>query len=231
VLVGELLATDLNGDPVTFKLLTTAGGRFKLSDNGKEIRIDNGKLLDFEQVKQWKVLVEARDNRGGVTEKEITILVRNIGAENFVGTNEQDDEAYGGSRNDRLTGNGGNDTLGGANGNDILDGGAGSDTFVFSTRPTATNTNVDTIKNFDASDRIRLVKSTTAYTDLGDPGELSAEAFEIGVGATKSTTRIIYDDLSGKLYYDNNGSTAGGQVQFAFLETKPTLTYGHFFIV
>jgi Ca2+-binding RTX toxin-like protein len=144
---------------VTFKLLTTAGGRFKLSVNGQEIRIDNGKLLDFEQVKQWKVLVEARDNRGGVTEKEITILVRNIGAENFVGTNEQDDEAYGGSRNDRLTGNGGNDTLGGANGNDILDGGAGSDTFVFSTRPTATNTNVDTIKNFDASDRIRLVKS------------------------------------------------------------------------
>jgi Ca2+-binding RTX toxin-like protein len=228
VLVGELLGTDPDGDSLTYELLTNAGGRFKLSDDGKEIRVANGKLLDFEQEKEWKVMVEARDGKGGVTQKEITILVRNIGAENFTGTDEQNDKAFGGSRNDRLTGNGGNDILGGGNGNDILDGGEGSDTFVFSTRPTATN--IDTIKNFDTTDRIQLVKSTTAFAALGNAGELADDAFEIGLVATKDTTRIIYDDQTGKLYYDSNGSAVGGQVQFAFLETKPTLTYGYFII-
>ncbi|RDI54870.1 cadherin domain-containing protein [Microvirga subterranea] len=227
VLVGQLTQFDQEGDALTYRLIDSAGGRFTLA--GTEIRVDKGYLIDFEQKRDWQITVQADDGRGGITEKTINISVRNLGVELLTGT-DFGDKLFGGTRNDRFTGGMGDDTLSGAGGNDTLDGGAGSDVFMFTTRPNAT-TNMDTIKNFDSGDRIHLTKSAVAFAALGALGELTDLEFEIGTVATKTTTRILYDDQSGKLYYDSNGSAAGGQVQFALLETKPVLNHTHFWVI
>jgi Ca2+-binding RTX toxin-like protein len=229
VLVGQLKATDLDNDVVSWRLLDDAGGRFILQ--GEDIKVSTrGMLLDFEQKKDWTIKVEASDGKGGITEKTINIVVRNSNVDNVTGTASHE-KFVGGARGDKLTGGAGNDTLVGANGNDTLDGGAGSDVFVFTTRANAT-TNMDTIKNFDASDQIHLTKSPVAFATLGVTGqELTAAEFVVGQEATSATTRIIYDDTTGKLYYDSNGNVAGGMVQFAFLETKPILSFHNFFVI
>jgi Ca2+-binding RTX toxin-like protein len=46
---------------------------------------------------------------------------------------------------------------------------------------------------------------------------LSASAFTTGVAATSANHRIIFDNLSGALLYDADGSGAGVAVQFATL--------------
>jgi VCBS repeat-containing protein len=227
VLVGQLPEFDQDGDAVSYRLIDSAGGRFTLS--GKEVRVDKGYLIDFEQKRDWQIIVEANDGRGGITEKKFDISVRNLGVELLTGT-PFGDRLVGGSRNDRFTGGLGDDTLSGAGGNDTLDGGAGSDVFMFTTRPNAT-TNMDTVRNFDTGDRIQLTKSAVAFAALGALGELTEAEFEIGVVAQRATTRILYDDQSGKLYYDSNGSAAGGQAQFALLETKPVLNHTHFWVI
>lgn len=229
VLVGQLSATDLDvGDQLAWRLLDDAGGRFILQ-NG-EIRVLNGKLLDFEQKKDWNITVEVNDGKGGIAEKVINIVVRNLAVDNITGA-DVGEKFVGGNRADRLTGGGGNDTLIGANGNDTLDGGTGSDVFVFTTRANAT-TNMDTIRNFDAGDQIHLTKSAVAYSALGIIGqELTVGEFTVGTAATSAATRIIYDDQTGKLYYDADGTGSGSAIQFALLQSKPTLTHQQFFVI
>jgi Ca2+-binding RTX toxin-like protein len=235
VLVGELDATDADGDPLTYRLIDDAGGRFVITESGGtyEIRVGKGLLLDFEQKREWGVTVEVSDGKGGITTKVLPIVVRNFALELLGGT-EGPDKLVGGTRNDRFTGKGGDDTLVGGGGNDMLDGGAGDDAYVFTLRPSATN--LDKILSWNEGDRIHLTKSPIAFAQLGGLGTLTEAEFEIGsglTGATKGTTRILYDNQTGALYYDSNGSTAGGQVQFALIDiaTKPTLSHGDFLVI
>jgi hypothetical protein len=63
------------------------------------------------------------------------------------------------------------------------------------------------------------------FTKLGAIGTLSADFFHVGAGAADLNDFIIYiyDDATGALYYDSNGSAAGQQVQFA----DPGLSLSH----
>jgi len=127
--------------------------------------------------------------------------------------------------NDTLTGNGlanvlsggvGTDTLNGRAGNDTLTGGVGDDKFIFTTALNAL-TNVDDIIDFEVGiDEIRL--ENLIFTKLAATGELSADFFHIGPAAADANDFIIYNDLTGALYYDSNGSAAGQRVQFAHLD-------------
>jgi len=218
---------------VTFRLLDDAGGRFILSGTGgKNLRVGKGTLIDFEQDRDWDIIVEVNDGRGGITEKKITIDVRNAAFELISNGSPLADKFVGGTGNDRLTGSGGNDTLVGGGGNDTLNGGVGSDdVFAFTLRPNA-NTNMDTIVNFDPGDRIHLTKSALAFAGLlSSPGAtLSDNEFVVvGQQAAAASTRIIYDD--GKLFYDSDGTGAANPVQFATISSKPILTSQHFFVI
>lgn len=77
--------------------------------------------------------------------------------------NAGNDLLDGGNGDDLLKGGGGNDTLIGGKGNDILKGGGGADTFLFDTRK-----GVDTIQNFQASDRIGVDSSAFGGADASD---------------------------------------------------------------
>jgi Ca2+-binding RTX toxin-like protein len=135
----------------------------------------------------------------------------------------------GGAGNDTIQGSTGTDTLMGGTGNDLLTGGMDDDAFVFNTALNGL-TNVDDVTDFQVGvDQIVLENSV--FTKLAATGTLPADFFHVGVGAADLNDFIIYDDVTGALYYDSNGSASGHQVQFAHLDPGLTLTHTDFFVV
>jgi len=120
-------------------------------------------------------------------------------------------------------------------GNDAMEG--GGNVFLFDTALSASN--IDTILEFEnpgatAGDLIHLDK--TIFTALGTTGAaLTPSEFLISstVDGTAGTlsTRIIYDSSSGGLYYDDNGSVAGGIQQFASIQPGLAMTEDDFFVI
>jgi Ca2+-binding RTX toxin-like protein len=135
----------------------------------------------------------------------------------------------GGVGNDTLSGGLGNDTLNGGVGNDSLTGGSGTDFFVFNTALSATN--IDRVAGFETgTDEIRI--ENAIFKGIAG-GMLTAGAFVANASgaATTAVQRIIYETDTGALYYDSNGSAAGGRVQFATLTAGLALTHTDFFVI
>lgn len=149
--------------------------------------------------------------------------------------------------NDNLQGLSGNDTLDGGAGDDVLNGGLGSpfasipfvdaltggagrDTFVFSTRPSATN--VDRITDFrPVDDTIQLDNSV--FTRL-IVGRLPADAFHVSTSSSLAADledRIVYQKTTGALFYDSNGNAPGGVIKVAQLTPGLSLTNADFFVI
>ena len=134
-----------------------------------------------------------------------------------------------GDGNDRLSGAAGNDILAGGAGNDTLIGGVDLDIFLFNTALNAAS-NVDTVSDFSvANDTVRL--ENTIFTALTSAGTLNADAFHIGAAAADAEDRIIYNSATGGLFYDSDGTGAGGMTQFAKLAPGLALTNADFFVV
>lgn len=136
---------------------------------------------------------------------------------------------------DTLIGNGGADKLYGGVGNDVLTGGAGIDKFVFDTTRNA-STNVDTIKDFaHGTDRILLDDDfyKVGITGTNAGVALKAGKFCLGTEAQDQYDRIIYDQSTGALYYDPDGTGTGAQVQFAWMgtTTHPELSASDFLVI
>ncbi|MEH1888891.1 MAG: calcium-binding protein [Nostoc sp.] len=129
------------------------------------------------------------------------------------------------SGNNTLIGGVGNDTLAGGNGNDVLYGGTGTDTFVFLTY----NQGVDSIYDFNASSELIWV-SASGFGGGLLPIYLSASQFTLGTSATTSAQRFIYDDTTGALYFDQDGSGGATQVKFAQLSAGVSLTNNNFYV-
>lgn len=153
-------------------------------------------------------------------------LGNNLEKLEFIGTG-----AFKGTGNNAanvIIGGNGNDTLAGAGGNDTLTGGLGADRFVFNTALNAGN--IDVIKDFDAA-QDKIVLENAVFKAFKSPGSLSAAAFTIGSGAADGTDRIIYDDQSGKLLYDIDGSGKGSAIHFATIDPGLGLTASNFQII
>ncbi|MDZ8259819.1 calcium-binding protein [Nostoc sp. ChiQUE01b] len=135
--------------------------------------------------------------------------------------------ATGAAGNNTLDGGNGNDTLTGGNGNDTLYGGNGTDTFVFNSY----NQGVDSIYDFDATKEVIKV-STVGFGGNLSIGSLLASQFTLGTSATTIAQRFIYDNTTGALYFDQDGSAGGfTQVQFAQLSGGVSLTKNNFVVV
>jgi Ca2+-binding RTX toxin-like protein len=134
--------------------------------------------------------------------------------------NQLDNLLFGNSANNDLMGLGGNDTLVGA---------GGADNFVFNAALNAA-TNVDTINDFSVpADTIRL--ENAFFPALTTTGTLAASAFHIGAGAHDADDRVIYNNTSGALSYDADGTGSVGAIQFATLDPNLPVTNADFFIV
>ncbi|MBB6407577.1 beta strand repeat-containing protein [Mesorhizobium sangaii] len=130
-----------------------------------------------------------------------------------------------------ITGNSGANVINGLLGNDTLSGSTGNDTFVFTTALNA-STNVDRITDFSVvEDTIQV--DNAIFTALGGNGTLTANQFVKNTTglAGDSDDHIIYETDTGWLYYDSNGSAAGGSTHFATIAANLALTNADFVVV
>jgi Ca2+-binding RTX toxin-like protein len=149
------------------------------------------------------------------------------------------ENVFGSDGADALTGNAGLNTLSGAAGsdlingglgNDVLTGGTGGDIFLFNTAPNSAS-NKDTITDFSAADDT-IYFENAIFTQLTTTGFLNAALFKnLNLGAIDANDRIIYNDTTGALYYDSNGSAAGGASLIATLSGAPTITAADIFVL
>ena len=109
-------------------------------------------------------------------------------------------------------------------GSDVFAAGSGTDTFYFDT---AIGKDVDKIIGFTAS-RDALVLDHSVFAGLGSSGVLASSAFTIGSAAQSAATRVIYDDKSGDLYFDADGTGSKAAVLFAHVDPHLALTSANF---
>ncbi|MDZ8187633.1 MAG: calcium-binding protein [Nostoc sp. ChiSLP02] len=135
--------------------------------------------------------------------------------------------AFYASGKNTLKGGNGNDILIGGNGSDTLYGGNGKDAFVFN----SFNENFDTIYDFNATNDVIRVSAAGFSGGLSVPS-LKANQFTIGTSATTTTQRFIYNDITGALFFDQDGSaSAFTQVKFALVTAGLSLTENNFVVV
>jgi Ca2+-binding RTX toxin-like protein len=151
-----------------------------------------------------------------------------VGNDNLNGA-DGNDRLYGGAGIDALNGGNGNDILVGGAGNDILTGGIGDDQFQFVADNGVTtfrDLGVDTIKDFIIG-QDQLVLSSAIFSNT-DFATVTTDAL-----AATSGAHIVYNTANGKLFYNEDGTTAGlgAGGQFALLSTKPGLSSADFTIV
>jgi Ca2+-binding RTX toxin-like protein len=144
----------------------------------------------------------------------------NTGADNLTG----DDNAnylvgYGGI--DTLLGGNGDDTLRGGVGADILSGNAGADKF----RYDAVNEGGDSISTVSSLDDFQFVR--TAFGNLAGANVAAINFLSRASGNTATTTdhRFIFDQATDTLWFDSNGTGAGGLTMIADIGANTTLTH------
>ena len=239
--VGQLTATDPEGGVMKFALLDDAGGRFKLEtkDGVTSLVVANGLKLDYEQAKFHTVRVQVTDSDNKTYEETLTIDLTDVANETVTGTSGTD-VLVGGTGKDVFNGGLGDDKISGGLGNDVLTGGKGKDVFVFDsklgTSTTDRKVNFDTIKDFSVKDD-SLYLDNAIFKKLGSgteakPKQLSKSFFTIGDKAKDKNDYIIYNDKTGVLSYDADGSGKGKAVEFAQLSKKlTTLSHKDFFVI
>ncbi len=131
----------------------------------------------------------------------------------------------GNAGNDKLDGGTGNDTLDGGLGDDVLTGGAGKDIFKFTTAG-----NIDTITDFVViDDTIKL--ENAVFKKLTTTGTLGVSRFKIATQAVDADDYIIYNNVTGTLLYDADGSGAGTAIQFATVGVGLSMTNADFVVI
>ena len=135
--------------------------------------------------------------------------------------------------NDTIDGGTGNDVINGGLGADVLTGGAGNDFFLFNTA--LGNGNVDVITDFSNANRnndtFRLENTGAGLFNALGTGNLNTAAFRVGTAATTAAHRIVYDNQTGDLYYDADGTGGTAQVLFATLSNRVNLTNNDFVVI
>lgn len=130
--------------------------------------------------------------------------------------------------NDTINGGAGNDLLAAGAGNDLLTGGIGNDTFQFNTTLNSL-TNTDRITDFiSAFDTMQL--ENAVFVGLA-AGALAANQFRIGAAALDFDDRIIYNNVTGDIFFDINGALAGGSTRFAHVNPGTFLSNLDFVII
>ena len=133
------------------------------------------------------------------------------------------DYFLGGAGDDSLFGDAYNDFLSGDAGNDTLTGGAGADSFEY--RNPAEG--IDTITDFSVVDDTISVRSFSTYYfggGLTSGAAITTDQFVLGSSAVDASDRFIYDQNTGALFFDEDGTGTSEQVQFATLSTGLALT-------
>jgi subtilisin-like proprotein convertase family protein len=145
---------------------------------------------------------------------------------NVITGNSGNNTLNSGSGVDTLLGGNGNDILIGGTGNDTLTGGAGSDRFTFNSRTEG----IDRITDFNVVDDTIVISAAGFGGGLVAGAAIAASRFAIGSTATTSSQRFMYDQSTGALFFDQDGTGAIAKIQFATLNTALALTNADIFV-
>ncbi|BCH35511.1 hypothetical protein MesoLjLc_74410 [Mesorhizobium sp. L-8-10] len=227
-LVGSRFADKLYGNASNNVLVGGAGADYLHGGDGSDMASYSGSNAG--------VTVDLRTGKGagGHAQGDTLVSIGNLKGSSYHDRLIGNDNANlldGAVGNDTLYGLGGNDVLKGGAGNDVLIGGAGKDTFVFNTALNAA-TNVDRITDFSVVDDVIHLENAV-FKALAATGTLSSGYFVKNTTglAQDANDHIIYETDTGKLFYDSNGSAAGGSVHFATLSPSLNLTAADFVVI
>ncbi len=195
--------------------------------NLEQISFSGGLLVEHTSLLDLSSLVLASGSSNNITGGVAHSRITGTGSADNIVDSAGNDNLHGAGGNDTIQGGFGQDTILGGTGNDVLYGGSATtpndfarDVFVFDT-PLNAATNVDQIIGFQASnqDQIRLDSSLfSAVTGGATPG-LDADEFRSvnGGSAQDANDHIVFDPLTGNLFYDADGNGGGVKVLFATL--------------
>jgi Ca2+-binding RTX toxin-like protein len=156
-------------------------------------------------------------------------ILGGMGGNDTIRGGGESDIIDGGTGNDRVYGDSSDDLISGGLGRDTLTGGAGRDFFAFDTKPAKSN--VDTVTDFNVTyDTMMLSKAVFKVASTAN-GLIQSGAFWKGTKAHDSSDRIIYNDKTGAVYYDPDGSGSKAAVQFAEIGKNLKVTYKDFMIL
>ena len=160
----------------------------------------------------------------------VTIENANGGSGNdYISGNSANNTLVGNGGSDILLGLDGNDSLDGGAGNDLLIGGAGSDTLTGGMGNDVfrldSNVGTDLITDFTSGQDVIQISSVLApgASDPSNIENLLAAAFGTGSAATTANQRVIYDQTTGNLYTDVDGSGPTAAVLIANLGAGTSL--------
>ncbi len=230
----EFLAAMGAVNPQLAEVLTTRAGVEGIRQSGLSFFEGTGLILSTLDPSQDNYLVgDDQDNTAYGLDGNDTILGNGGRDVLFGGTGNDSidggagrDKLVGDIDDDILTGGAGRDTLVGGKGDDILTGGGGADVF----QRSRINMGIDIITDFQV-DVDRLSFSGRGFgDDLVSGSVLTEDQFTIGTGAVDSNTRFIYDDTTGDLFFDTDGTGEIEQVQLATLSLGLAMTNASIYI-
>ncbi|MCA0996838.1 calcium-binding protein [Alloyangia pacifica] len=147
---------------------------------------------------------------GYLSANQLDNVVRGSGGGDYVNSGRGDDTIYGGAGEDTLRRHDGHDRLFASTGRDVLTGGAGKDAFIFSTAP---RYNTDRVTDFQTG--IDELWFSNVHFN-GPTGRLSPDQLAYGTAAADANDICIYDEVSGRLWYDADGSLNGRSQALVF---------------
>ena len=196
---------------------------FVAGANGGSDVIDGGTGTDSIEFRERATSAVVVDFASGTIQGGGSGTITFTGIERIVASNFND-RLTGTAGTQTLTGQFGADTIWGASGADTLWGGGGNDAFVFREMGTA---NADRVSDFaSGSDKVQLDDS--AFLAIGAGGNFASGdvRFWSAPGATAghdANDRVIYNQTTGSLYYDADGSGSGMAQLIATFAGNPAI--------
>lgn len=130
----------------------------------------------------------------------------------------------GNAGNNTIIGNNADNVLNGRGGIDRLTGQGGADTFVFNSPEDSI-----TVTDFTSGEDVAWLRGNM-FSDLA-LGAMSVGDLHFGIAATDTSDRLVYDQSSGRLWFDADGSGDGKAQLFATLSSRPVINENDFWIL
>jgi Ca2+-binding RTX toxin-like protein len=223
-LVGSAVANRLDGGAGADTLVGRDGDDIYIVDDAADRAIEDSVAGGVDTVRSTlDFTLGLRVENLVLTGNEALAGTGNGGANALTG-NRAANVLRGEAGNDVLAGGAGDDSLFGGAGRDTLNGGAGSDDFRFDAE--LGGINVDRIAGFLAADDT-IMLDRDIFSEI-ENGTLSESAFHAGTTAADGDDRILYDDATGRIFYDSDGTGGTAAILFARVEAGTTLTHADF---
>ncbi len=182
----------------------------------------------FEQNEEFSVSIRSPNPRTVIGGTAATATIQNDDA--LVGTAQRDtligslagERITGLAGDDTIMGRGGDDTILSGSGRDLLTGGDGADVFVFDVPAIVAYADVITDYTADV-DRIGFLRSV--FPTIGPLGTLSAASFTTGTAPTTAAHRVMYEQETGRLFFDADGTGRSPTQIVATLTGLPALSW------